>query len=137
MEMSDIAEIDGEKTIVEKMSKGEPGVGDKNEWIKAVLYQYSYDEAIRNSKPEERVSFPRIIYVNKKWTGADFYDYIIRYFSFVLHKIKEGQNETQNNVNSITSSDIDKNVREDFIRDIKRETININFLVQSLLKLST
>ena len=110
MEMSDIAEIDGEKTIVEKMSKGEPGVGDKNEWIKAVLYQYSYDEAIGNSKPEERVSFPRIIYVNKKWTGADFYDYIIRYFSFVLHKIKEGQNETQNNVNSITSSDIDKNV---------------------------
>ena len=102
MELSDIAEIDGEKTIVEKMSNGE--------WIKAVLYQYSYDEAIGNNKPEERFSFPRIIYVNKKWTGSDFYDYIIRYFSFILHKIKEGQNKTQNDGISITSSDIDKNV---------------------------
>ena len=38
--------------------------------------------------------------------------------------------------NLLDNPDMDKNVREDFIRDIKREIININFLVQSLLKLS-
>lgn len=34
------------------------------------------------------------------------------------------------------SPDMDDKIRLDFIRDIKREIININFLVQSLLKLS-
>ena len=108
MELSDVADINGEKTIVEKMSEGEPGVADKNEWIKAVLYQFSYDEAISGDKPEERFSFPRIIYVNKKWTGAEFYDYIIKYFSFILNKIKEVPKEVQDSANSITSSDISK-----------------------------
>lgn len=38
--------------------------------------------------------------------------------------------------NIIDDPDMDKEVREDFIRDIKREITNINFLVQSILKLS-
>ena len=38
--------------------------------------------------------------------------------------------------NLLDNPDMDKSIREDFIRDIKREIININFLVQSLLKLS-
>lgn len=38
--------------------------------------------------------------------------------------------------NLLDNPDMDKSLREDFIRDIKREIININFLVQSLLKLS-
>lgn len=38
--------------------------------------------------------------------------------------------------NIIDDPDMDKEVREDFIRDIKREINGINFLVQSLLKLS-
>ena len=38
--------------------------------------------------------------------------------------------------NIIEDSDMDINIRNDFIRDIKRNVVNINFLVQALLKLS-
>ena len=38
--------------------------------------------------------------------------------------------------NIIEDPDMDKCVRNDFIRDIKRNVVNINFLVQALLKLS-
>ena len=38
--------------------------------------------------------------------------------------------------NLIDDPNMDKDTKEDFIRDIKREIININFLVQSILKLS-
>lgn len=38
--------------------------------------------------------------------------------------------------NLIDDAEMDAEVRQDFIRDIKREISNINFLVQSLLKLS-
>ena len=38
--------------------------------------------------------------------------------------------------NLIDDIDMDKSTREEFIRDIKRNVININFLVQSLLKLA-
>ena len=38
--------------------------------------------------------------------------------------------------NIIDNPDMDKNTREDFIRDIKRELLNINFLALNLLKLS-
>ena len=38
--------------------------------------------------------------------------------------------------NIIDDPDMDKNIRNDFIHDIKRNIININFLVQSILKLS-
>lgn len=38
--------------------------------------------------------------------------------------------------NIIDDPDMDREIREDFIRDIKREVTNINFLVQTILKLS-
>lgn len=38
--------------------------------------------------------------------------------------------------NLIEDANMQQDIREDFIRDIKREIMNINFLVQSLLKLS-
>ena len=38
--------------------------------------------------------------------------------------------------NIIEEPDMDINVRNDFVRDIKRNVVNINFLVQALLKLS-
>lgn len=38
--------------------------------------------------------------------------------------------------NIIEDPDMDINVRNDFVRDIKRNVVNINFLVQALLKLS-
>ena len=38
--------------------------------------------------------------------------------------------------NLIDDPNMEKDVRDDFIKDIKREVTNINFLVQSLLKLS-
>ncbi len=38
--------------------------------------------------------------------------------------------------NILDDPDMDNNIREDFIRDIKREVVNINFLVQNILKLS-
>ena len=38
--------------------------------------------------------------------------------------------------NIIEDPDMDINIRNDFIRDIKRNVVNINFLVQALLKLS-
>ena len=38
--------------------------------------------------------------------------------------------------NLIDDEDIDKEIRQDFIRDIKRDVMNINFLVQAILKLS-
>ena len=38
--------------------------------------------------------------------------------------------------NIIEDPDMDESVRNDFIRDIKRNVVNINFLVQALLKLS-
>lgn len=38
--------------------------------------------------------------------------------------------------NLIDDPDMDKETREEFIRDIKREITNINFLIQALLKLS-
>ena len=38
--------------------------------------------------------------------------------------------------NLIDEPDMDSNVRDEFIRDIKREVMNINFLVQAILKLS-
>lgn len=38
--------------------------------------------------------------------------------------------------NLIDDPDMDKEIREDFIKDIRRETTNISFLVQSILKLS-
>ena len=38
--------------------------------------------------------------------------------------------------NLIDDPDMDKEIRDDFVKDIRREISNINFLVQSLLKLS-
>lgn len=38
--------------------------------------------------------------------------------------------------NLIDNPDMEKEIREDFIKDLKREVTNINFLVQSILKLS-
>ena len=38
--------------------------------------------------------------------------------------------------NLIDNPDMDNNTKEDFIRDIKREVMNINFLVQTILKIS-
>lgn len=38
--------------------------------------------------------------------------------------------------NIIEDPDMDKDIRNDFIKDIKRNVVNINFLVQSILKLS-
>ena len=38
--------------------------------------------------------------------------------------------------NIIEDPDMDINIRNDFVRDIKRNVVNINFLVQALLKLS-
>ena len=38
--------------------------------------------------------------------------------------------------NILDDPEMDNKVREDFIRDIKREVVNINFLVQNILKLS-
>ena len=38
--------------------------------------------------------------------------------------------------NLIDEPEMDSNVRDEFIRDIKREVMNINFLVQAILKLS-
>ncbi len=38
--------------------------------------------------------------------------------------------------NLIDDPDMDKNIRNDFIMDIKKQIININFLVQAILKLS-
>ena len=38
--------------------------------------------------------------------------------------------------NIIEEPDMDINIRNDFVRDIKRNVVNINFLVQALLKLS-
>ena len=38
--------------------------------------------------------------------------------------------------NIIEDPDMDVNIRNDFVRDIKRNVVNINFLVQALLKLS-
>jgi signal transduction histidine kinase len=38
--------------------------------------------------------------------------------------------------NLIDDTNMDSNMREEFIRDIKKEVTNINFLVQSILKLS-
>ena len=38
--------------------------------------------------------------------------------------------------NIIDDPEMDANVREEFIRSIKRETVNINFFVQAILKLS-
>ena len=38
--------------------------------------------------------------------------------------------------NLIDDPDMDINIRNDFIRDIKREVVNISFLVQAILKLS-
>ena len=38
--------------------------------------------------------------------------------------------------NLIDDEDMDKEIRQDFIRDIKRDVMNINFLVQEILKLS-
>lgn len=38
--------------------------------------------------------------------------------------------------NLLDNPDIDEKIREEFLKDIKRDIININFLVQSLLKLS-
>lgn len=38
--------------------------------------------------------------------------------------------------NIIDNPDMDKETRDEFIKDIKRDIVNINFLVQSLLKLS-
>lgn len=38
--------------------------------------------------------------------------------------------------NLIDDEEMDKEIRQDFIRDIKRDVVNINFLVQAILKLS-
>ena len=38
--------------------------------------------------------------------------------------------------NLIDDEDMDKEIRDEFIRDIKRNVVNINFLVQAILKLS-
>ena len=36
----------------------------------------------------------------------------------------------------LDDEDMDQNTREDFLRNMKREVMNINFLVKSILKLS-
>ena len=94
MEIDETSEIYGDKSIVEKLYITQQGAEIQNEWIKTVLYQFSYDEAIGAQKPEERISYPRIIYINKKWTNSQFYEIIIKYFSFILEKIEASQEQS-------------------------------------------
>ena len=52
---------------------------DKSDWVKAELYNYSYQlkgGKIKSSK-EERISKSRIIYINKNWSNAEMYDCIL------------------------------------------------------------
>ena len=52
---------------------------DKSDWVKAELYNYSYQlkgGKIKSSK-EERISKSRIIYINKNWCNAQLYDCIL------------------------------------------------------------
>ena len=52
---------------------------DKSDWVKAELYNYSYQlkgGKIKSSK-EERISKSRIIYINKNWSNAQLYDCIL------------------------------------------------------------
>lgn len=124
-------ELYGDKSIVEKLSITQQGNETKNEWIKTVLYQFSYDEANGVQNPEERISYPRIIYSNKNWTNNEFYEMIIQYFSFILEKIGASQEQpdvSENKVmefpqvdNKEKSKDIEK-IKETFFPDLEART---------------
>jgi len=55
----------------------------------------------------------------------------------ISHQLKTPLTSILIMLDNITDNqDMDKNIEEEFIKDIKREIININFLVQEVLKLS-
>ena len=51
---------------------------DKTDWVKAELYNYTYQLPTGKNKKakSERISMPRIIYINKNWSNAQLYDCI-------------------------------------------------------------
>ena len=93
---------------------------DKTEWIRAELYNYSYqltpDE--NNQIKEERIARTRIIYLNKNWSNADIYE--------CLMKILEGARNDMNEIKQMWFQDL-QNITIDLDQEIKnKENDNIN-----------
>ena len=87
---------------------------DKSEWVKAELYNYSYEIKEGKNKSlskEERIARPRIIYINKKWNNAEFYDCILN----ILNGAKINMNE----------------IKEMWYKDLKDITINLDQINKS------
>ena len=93
---------------------------DKTEWIRAELYNYSYQLTPyeNNQIKEERIARTRIIYLNKNWSNADIYE--------CLMKILEGARNDMNEIKQMWFQDL-QNITIDLDQEIKnKENDNIN-----------
>ena len=86
---------------------------DKTDWVKAELYNYSYQlkgGKIKSLK-EEKISKSRIIYINKNWSNAEMYDCIL---------------------NILEGAKIDfPEIKEIWYKDLKDITINLDQINKS------
>ena len=84
---------------------------DKNEWIKAELYNYTYKlNREKNEVEEEYVARPRIIYINKNWNNAQIYDCILMMLEGARNDLPE--------------------IKEMWFKDLKEITANLKPLDQ-------
>ena len=66
--------------------------GFGSDFLKIMLFLKSYDDY--SSSCRRRIIFPRIIYINKKWTTLDVHLKVFEFFLPVLEKFEKKQNST-------------------------------------------
>ena len=86
---------------------------DKSQWVKAEFYNYSYSfkEGKKVQIKEDRISKPKIIYLNKDWNNAQVYDCIIDMLEDTKHNMPE--------------------IKDIWMQDLKDITINLDQINKS------
>ena len=79
---------------------------DKNVWVKAELYNYSY-----SGKEEYKISHSRIIYINKDWDNSEIYQCIFELLEGSRPDFDQIKEEWLKNIDKITK-DLGKNKKD-------------------------
>ena len=91
---------------------------DRNQWVKAELYNYSYsnEKSKSNKNEEKRIDNSRIIYINKDWDNTQIYICIL--------EMLEGAQTDLDDIKAAWFSDI-KEVTKDLDEKEKNDDFNI------------
>ena len=77
---------------------------DRNQWVKAEFYNYSYEKNKNNKNQEKRIDNSRIIYINKDWDNTQIYICIL--------EMLEGAKNDLDNIKATWFSDIKEVTKE-------------------------